>query len=163
MMALVVVARGIGALGPGEEDAVAWFGRIEGRVVDDHRERESFGSEERKIAEQPGDIRGRAGGSARRLRSASTGTAIVVRPLLSTAIEEVSGSANPSGSATVTERICTSPSTRSSSGSSQAQPDGSGTRRFQSLGTKASVYGRQMSRSARPARATVLPVLSVSS
>ncbi len=106
-----MVDRGIGTLGLGEEDAVSWFRGIECRVVDDHRERESFSSQERKIAEQPWDIQGRAGGSARRFDVSSTGMAIVVRPRLTTAIEEICGSANSSGSATVTDRICTSPST----------------------------------------------------
>jgi len=55
---LVVVYLSIRALGPGEEDAVAWFRRIESRVVDDNWERESFCSQQREITKQPWDIRG---------------------------------------------------------------------------------------------------------
>jgi len=55
--ALVVLARRKRPIGLSEKDAVPWFGRIEGWVVDDHWERERFGSKERKVAEQSRDIR----------------------------------------------------------------------------------------------------------
>src|SRR5258708_2627326 len=55
--AFVVVDLRKGAVGLGKEYAVPWFGRIEGRIVDDHWERERFGAEERKIAEQSGHVR----------------------------------------------------------------------------------------------------------
>ena len=55
--AFVVLARRERTIGPVQEDAVPWFHRIEGRIVDDHRKRERLGSEEWKFAEQAGDIR----------------------------------------------------------------------------------------------------------
>jgi hypothetical protein len=53
--AFVVLTLRKGPIGLGEKHAVPWFGWIEGRIVDDYRERERFSSQERKIAEQSGD------------------------------------------------------------------------------------------------------------